>query len=266
MAKKRADVLLVEKGLIDSREKAKRLIMEGKVFIGTDRVEKPGTQLKEEEKIYIKGLEDTFVSRGGHKLEKMIDDYEIDLRDAVCVDIGASTGGFTHCMLNHGAKKVYAIDVGYNQLDYKLRMDERVVSLERTNIRYFDKEIIEEDVSFISIDVSFISLELVLPVAKEILGPEGEIVALVKPQFEAGKGKVGKGGIVRDKKVHIEVIEKIIDLAGDLGFNIKALTNSPIKGTSGNIEFLIYLSNYGESSETFDAKEIVNKAYENLND
>ena len=266
MAKKRADVLLVEKGLIDSREKAKRLIMEGKVFIGTDRVEKPGTQLKEEEKIYIKGLEDTFVSRGGHKLEKMIDDYDIDLTDAVCVDIGASTGGFTHCMLKHETKKVYAIDVGYNQLDYKLRMDERVVSLERTNIRYFDKEIIEEDVSFISIDVSFISLELVLPVAKDILGPEGEIVALVKPQFEAGKGKVGKGGIVRDKKVHIEVIEKIIDLAGDLGFNIKALTNSPIKGTSGNIEFLIYLSNYGESSETFDAKEIVNKAYENLND
>ena len=266
MAKKRADVLLVEKGLIDSREKAKRLIMEGKVFIGTDRVEKPGTQLKEEEKIYIKGLEDTFVSRGGHKLEKMIDDYDIDLTDAVCVDIGASTGGFTHCMLKHGAKKVYAIDVGYIQLDYKLRMDERVVSLERTNIRYFDKEIIEEDVSFISIDVSFISLELVLPVAKDILGPEGEIVALVKPQFEAGKGKVGKGGIVRDKKVHIEVIEKIIDLAGELGFNIKVLTNSPIKGTSGNIEFLIYLSNYGESSRTFDAKEIVNKAYENLND
>lgn len=266
MAKKRADVLLVEKGLIDSREKAKRLIMEGKVFIGTDRVDKPGTQLKEDEKIYIKGLEDSFVSRGGHKLEKMIDDYEIDLTDAVCVDIGASTGGFTHCMLKHGAKKVYAIDVGYNQLDYKLRMDERVVSLERTNIRYFDKDIIEEDVSFISIDVSFISLELVFPVAKDILGPQGEIVALVKPQFEAGKGKVGKGGIVRDKKVHIEVIEKIIDLAGELGFNIKALTNSPIKGTSGNIEFLIYLSNYGEASGTFDAKEIVNKAYENLND
>ena len=266
MAKKRADVLLVEKGLIDSREKAKRLIMEGKVFIGTDRVDKPGTQLKEDEKIYIKGLEDSFVSRGGHKLEKMIDDYEIDLTDAVCVDIGASTGGFTHCMLKHGSKKVYAIDVGYNQLDYKLRMDERVVSLERTNIRYFDKDIIEEDVSFISIDVSFISLELVLPVAKDILGPQGEIVALVKPQFEAGKGKVGKGGIVRDKKVHIEVIEKIIDLAGELGFNIKALTNSPIKGTSGNIEFLIYLSNYGEASGTFDAKEIVNKAYENLND
>ena len=198
--------------------------------------------------------------------KRQIDDYEIDLTGAVCVDIGASTGGFTHCMLKHGAKKVYAIDVGYNQLDYKLRMDDRVVSLERTNIRYFDKDIIEEDVSFISIDVSFISLELVLPVAKDILGPKGEIVALVKPQFEAGKGKVGKGGIVRDKKVHIEVIEKIIDLAGELGFNIKALTNSPIKGTSGNIEFLIYLSNYGEASETFDAKEIVNKAYENLND
>ena len=208
MAKKRADVLLVEKGLIDSREKAKRLIMEGKVFIGTERVEKPGMQLKDDAKVYIKGLKDSFVSRGGHKLEKMIDDYDIDLEGAVCVDIGASTGGFTHCMLKHGAKKVYAIDVGYNQLDYRLRMDERVVSLERTNIRYFDTTLISEEVDFISIDVSFISLELVLPVAKEICGEKGKIVALIKPQFEAGKGKVGKGGIVRDKKVHIEVIEK----------------------------------------------------------
>ena len=266
MAKKRADVLLVEKGLIDSREKAKRLIMEGKVFIGTERVEKPGMQLKDDAKVYIKGLEDSFVSRGGHKLEKMIDDYDIDLEGAVCVDIGASTGGFTHCMLKHGAKKVYAIDVGYNQLDYRLRMDDRVVSLERTNIRYFDTTLISEEVDFISIDVSFISLELVLPVAKEICGEKGKIVALIKPQFEAGKGKVGKGGIVRDKKVHIEVIEKIIGLARDLDLNILALTNSPIKGTSGNIEFLIYLSNSEESSENFDASDIVNKAYESLND
>ncbi|OLR65648.1 TlyA family RNA methyltransferase [Peptoniphilus porci] len=266
MAKTRADVLLVEKGLIDSREKAKRLIMEGKVFIGTERVEKPGTQLKDDVKIYIKGLEDTFVSRGGHKLEKMIDDYEIDLKDSVCVDIGASTGGFTHCMLKHGAKKVYAIDVGYNQLDYKLRMDDRVVSLERTNIRYFDTELISEEVDFISIDVSFISLELVLPIAKEICGEKGEIVALIKPQFEAGKGKVGKGGIVKDKRVHIEVIEKIIELAKKLNLNILALTNSPIKGTSGNIEFLIYLSNSDKNNENFDASEIVNNAYKNLND
>ncbi|NMW84770.1 TlyA family RNA methyltransferase [Peptoniphilus sp. AGMB00490] len=266
MAKTRADVLLVEKGLIDSREKAKRLIMEGKVFIGTERVEKPGTQLKDDVKIYIKGLEDTFVSRGGYKLEKMIDDYEIDLKNSVCVDIGASTGGFTHCMLKHGAKKVYAIDVGYNQLDYKLRMDDRVVSLERTNIRYFDTELISEEVDFISIDVSFISLELVLPIAKEICGEKGEIVALIKPQFEAGKGKVGKGGIVKDKRVHIEVIEKIIELAKKLNLNILALTNSPIKGTSGNIEFLIYLSNSDKNNENFDASEIVNNAYKNLND
>lgn len=266
MAKKRADVLLVEKGLIDSREKAKRLIMEGKVFIGTERVEKPGMQLKDDAKVYIKGLEDSFVSRGGHKLEKMIDDYDIDLEGAVCVDIGASTGGFTHCMLKHGAQKVYAIDVGYNQLDYRLRMDDRVVSLERTNIRYFDTTLISEEVDFISIDVSFISLELVLPVAKEICGEKGKIVALIKPQFEAGKGKVGKGGIVRDKKVHIEVIEKIIGLARDLDLNILALTNSPIKGISGNIEFLIYLSNFEESSENFDASDIVNRAYESLND
>ena len=266
MAKKRADVLLVEKGLIDSREKAKRLIMEGKVFIGTERVEKPGMQLKDDVKIHIKGLEDTFVSRGGHKLEKMIDDYGIELSDAVCVDIGASTGGFTHCMLKHGAKKVYAIDVGYNQLDYKLRMDERVVSLERTNIRYFDTDLISEEVDFVSIDVSFISLELVLPVAKKICGEKGEIVALIKPQFEAGKGKIGKGGIVRDKKVHIEVIEKIIELAKELELNIIAITNSPIKGTSGNIEFLIYLSNCEEGTDKFDASDLVKKAYESLND
>lgn len=266
MAKERADVLLVEKGLIDSREKAKILIMEGKVFIGTERVEKPGMQLKDDVKIYIKGLEDTFVSRGGHKLEKMIDDYDIDLDDSVCVDIGASTGGFTHCMLKHGAKKVYAIDVGYNQLDYKLRMDDRVVSLERTNIRYFDTDLISEEVDFVSIDVSFISLELVLPVAKEICGEKGKIVALIKPQFEAGKGKIGKGGIVRDKKVHIEVIEKIIELAKELELNIIAITNSPIKGTSGNIEFLIYLSNCEERTEKFDASDLVKKAYESLND
>jgi ftsJ-like methyltransferase len=266
MAKKRADVLLVEKGLIDSREKAKRLIMEGKVFIGTNRVAKPGEQLKEDVKIYIKGIENTFVSRGGHKLEKMIKDYDIDLRDSVCVDIGASTGGFTECMLKYGAKKVYAIDVGYNQLDYKLRTDDRVVSLERTNIRYFDTDLILEDVDFISIDVSFISLELVLPVAKEILSRKGKIVALIKPQFEAGKGKVGKGGIVRDEKVHIEVIDKIINLVRDLNFNIIAITNSPIKGTSGNIEFLIYLSKESRVSSNFDSKKIVENAYKNLSE
>jgi len=266
MAKKRADVLLVEHGIINSREKAKRLIMEGRVFIGTSRVEKPGEQFKDDVEFNVKGLENSFVSRGGYKLQKMIKEYEIDLQDKNCVDIGASTGGFTQCMLRYGAKKVYAIDVGYNQLDYSLRIDDRVVSLERTNIRYFDSSSIEENISFISIDVSFISLELVLPVAKDILGNNGEIVALIKPQFEAGKGKVGKGGIVRDKKVHKEVLEKIYNLANDLNLKIIDITNSPIKGTNGNIEFLIYLKNTGNSDFIFNSENIVENAYEKLND
>ena len=249
MAKKRADVLLVEKGLIDSREKAKRLIMEGKVFIGTERVEKPGMQLKEDVKIYIKGLEDTFVSRGGHKLEKMIDDYDINLLDAVCVDIGASTGGFTHCMLKHGAKKVYAIDVGYNQLDYRLRMDDRVVSLERTNIRYFDRELITEEVDFISIDVSFISLTKILIPARNLLKTGGQIVCLIKPQFEAGRGKVGKNGVVREPQIHEEVIRKIIDYADSIGFEVLHLEYSPIKGPEGNIEYLLHIRKPEEISE-----------------
>lgn len=266
MAKKRADVLLVEHGIINSREKAKRLIMEGRVFIGTARVDKPGEQYKDDVEFNVKGLENSFVSRGGYKLQKMIKEYGIDLKDKYCVDIGASTGGFTQCMLRYGAKKVYAIDVGYNQLDYSLRIDDRVVSLERTNIRYFDPESIEEDIKFISIDVSFISLELVLPVAKEILSNGGEIVALIKPQFEAGKEKVGKGGIVRDIEVHKEVLEKIYNLVGNLDLKVITMTNSPIKGTNGNIEFLIYLKNYGDSDFKFNPKEIVNLAHENLDD
>ncbi|MGI5949655.1 TlyA family RNA methyltransferase [Peptoniphilus sp.] len=265
MAKVRADVLLVEKGIIDSREKAKRLIMEGKVFVGTQRVDKPGEQLKDDVTFNVKGLEDTFVSRGGHKLEKMIKKHSICLDGKYCVDIGASTGGFTECMLKYGAKKVYAIDVGYNQLDYKLRIDDRVVSMEKTNIRYLDFDLIEEPIDFISIDVSFISLELVLPVASKLMSENSSIVALIKPQFEAGKDKVGKGGIVRDKNVHIEVLKKIYDLVKELNLNIVDITNSPIKGTNGNIEFLIYIKNYGDDEFNFDPNEIVNSAYKNLN-
>lgn len=265
MAKKRADVLLVEKGVIESREKAKRFIMEGKVFVGTQRIDKPGEQLKEDVTFNVKGLEDSFVSRGGHKLEKMIKKHSICLDNKYCVDIGASTGGFTECMLKYGAKKVYAIDVGYNQLDYKLRIDDRVISMEKTNIRYLDFDLIEEPIDFISIDVSFISLELVLPVAAKLMSDNSSIVALVKPQFEAGKDKVGKGGIVRDRDVHIDVLKKIYDLAKELKLNIVDITYSPIKGTNGNIEFLIYIKNYGDDTFVFNLNDIIDSAYEKLN-
>lgn len=265
MAKVRADILLVEQGLVSSREKAKRLIMEGKVFTGTQRIDKPGEQLNREVLLNIKGLENEFVSRGGHKLEKMIKKHSIDLNNNICVDIGASTGGFTECMLKYGAKKVYAIDVGYNQLDYKLRIDERVISMEKTNIRYLDFNLIKEPIDFISIDVSFISLELVLPIAVDLMSEKSSIVALIKPQFEAGKDKVGKGGIIRDRNVHKEVLDKIYNLSDLLDLNVLDITFSPIKGTNGNIEFLIYLTNYGKTSYEYNPEQILNYAYEQLN-
>ena len=251
MSKIRADVLLVKSNLVDSREKAKRLIMSGEVFKGTERIEKAGQLLDEDAKLNIKSNSLKYVSRGGFKLEKAIDLYNLDLKDSICVDIGASTGGSTHCMLMNGAKKVYAIDVGYNQLDYSLQIDDRVVSMERTNIRNFDTSLIEDEIDFASIDVSFISLELVLPKAVELVKDGGEIVALIKPQFEAGREKVGKKGIVRDKKVHKEVLEKIISLAKELDLSIRGLTYSPIKGAKGNIEFLIYLEKTNREDSNF---------------
>ncbi|WP_455257097.1 TlyA family RNA methyltransferase [Peptoniphilus asaccharolyticus] len=256
MAKVRADILLHETGGAESREKAKRLIMSGEVFIKTQRVEKPGQLVEEDAEIYVKSKGLKYVSRGGFKLEKAIELYDINLKDLVCADIGASTGGFTHCMLLNGAKKVYAIDVGTNQLDYKLRVDERVVSMEKTNFRTFDVNSIKK-VDFISIDVSFISLDLILPNVYEILKDGGEVVALIKPQFEAGKEKVGKKGIVKDIKVHKEVIEKVISTINELNFRIKGLTTSPIRGTTGNREFLIYLEKSCEESILVDVDEIV---------
>ena len=260
MKKIRADQLLVQKNLVSSREKAKRLIMSGSVFIGTERVEKPGELIKEDEEITVKDDSLKYVSRGGYKLEKAIELYDLDLNDAVCADIGASTGGFTHCMLLTGAKKVYAIDVGYNQLDYSLRINDKVVSMERTNIRNFDTSLIEEKIDFISIDVSFISLSLVLPKAKELIKENGKIVALIKPQFEAGKEKVGKKGIVRDKKVHREVIEKIVALSKDLDLSIKGLTFSPITGATGNIEFLILLENSQSGDVSYNIDEVIEES------
>lgn len=243
MAKKRADVLIFEQGLAPSREKAKRIIMEGRALIGTMRIEKPGEQIDEDETITIKESKIDYVSRGGLKLEKAIEVFDLNLEDVCAMDIGASTGGFTDVMLRNGAKLVYAIDVGYNQLDYKLRIDPRVVVMEKTNIRYLDKSLITDEIDFISIDVSFISLKLVLPVAKEVLKENGFIVALIKPQFEVGKDLVGKNGIVRDEKARKDVIEDIFNFSIEIGLSPVNLTYSPIKGAKGNVEFLVLLKN-----------------------
>lgn len=242
MAKIRADILIYEKGLSSSREKAKRIIMEGRAFVGTMRIEKPGEQIDEDKKITIKEKEVDYVSRGALKLKKALNEFSLDLENCICIDIGASTGGFTDVMLKSGAKKVYAIDVGYNQLDYKLRVDDRVVVMERTNIRYLDFKLIKDEIDFISIDVSFISLKLVLPVAEKLLKKNGNIVALIKPQFEAGRELVGKNGIVRDNSTHKMVIEEIVNFSNSIGLYTSSITFSPIKGTKGNIEFLIHLT------------------------
>ena len=268
--KKRIDVLLVEQGFFESREKAKRSIMAGLVFVDNQKCDKAGTEVKTDAKIEVKGNPIPYVSRGGLKLEKAMKNFGVTLKDKVCMDIGASTGGFTDCMLQNGAVKVFSIDVGYGQLAWKLRQDERVVCMERTNIRYVTIEDTKEFADFASIDVSFISLKLVLPKAKELLNIDGEIVALIKPQFEAGKGKVGKKGVVRDKNIHIEVIEMISEFAIKNGFAILNLDYSPIKGPEGNIEYLIHLRNNNDGfvfdKEAFDKKivEVVEESH-NLN-
>lgn len=243
MAKKRLDVMLTEQNLVSSRERAKTTIMAGLVLVNGQKIDKPGTMVKEDAVIRVLGDSIGYVSRGGLKLAKAIKEFKLDLTDLVVADIGASTGGFTDCSLKNGAKKVFAIDVGYGQLAWSLRTDERVVNMERTNIRYVTPEDIGEPINFASIDVAFISLDKVLPVAKTLLSDDGKIVALIKPQFEAGKDKVGKKGVVRDYRVHVEVIEKIKNFALDNGFNVLGVDYSPIKGPEGNIEYLIYLEN-----------------------
>lgn len=240
--KKRLDTLLVDLGFFDSREKAKRNIMAGNIIVGKNLVDKAGTLVDEKEEIKIKKDLIPYVSRGGLKLEKAIKEFSIELIDSVCFDIGASTGGFTDCMLQNGAKKVYSIDVGYGQLDWALRQNPKVVSMERTNVRYIDPDSLEEKGDFASIDVSFISLRLVLPVVKKLLSNYGEIIALIKPQFEAGREEVKKHGVVRDKDVHIKVIKSILDFSFENQIYIKGLTYSPITGPKGNIEFLAYFS------------------------
>ncbi len=253
MAKKRLDVMLVERNLVASRERAKTTIMAGLVLVDGQKIDKAGTLIKEDANIRVLGDNIGFVSRGGLKLAKAIKSFALDLKDLVVADIGASTGGFTDCSLQNGAKKVFAIDVGYGQLAWSLRTDERVVNMERTNIRYVTPEDIGEPIDFASIDVAFISLDKVLPVAKTLLADTGKIVALIKPQFEAGKDKVGKKGVVRDPKIHEEVIKKIVNLSRELHFMPRALTFSPVKGPEGNIEYLILLDlNTSQESDIDD--------------
>ena len=250
MAKRRLDVYLVEEGLCQSRELAKSLIMAGKVFVNNQRSDKAGDSVGEKDVVELRGETLRYVSRGGLKLEKAMKKFPIDLKDKICMDIGASTGGFTDCMLQNGAGRVFAVDVGYGQLAWKLRCDERVVNMERTNIRFVTKEQIETELDFVSIDVAFISLKLVLPVAYELMAEGAQIVALIKPQFEAGRENVGKKGVVRD----------ITDFAQDMGFNIKGLDFSPIRGPEGNIEYLMYASK--EKSERVDFSEDIDKMVE----
>lgn len=248
----RLDVELVDKGLVESREKAKALIMAGQVYIDGQKAYKAGDKVKPGQQLEIKGDKLPFVSRGGLKLDKAIKCFNIDLNNKVCIDIGASTGGFTDCMLQNGAKKVFAVDVGYGQLAWKLRCNSRVDNIEKTNIRFIDENIITYEPDFISIDVSFISLKLVLPVAYKLLKTGGTLVCLIKPQFEAGREQVGKKGVVRDEKVHKEVIKNTCTIANETGFEILGLDFSPIKGPEGNIEFLLYLSKPAVQNENTD--------------
>lgn len=268
--KQRLDVALTERGLVASREKAKVVIMEGLVYVNGQKSDKAGAQVKDDDKIEIRGETLRYVSRGGKKLEKAMEVFPISLQNSVCIDIGASTGGFTDCMLQNGAVKVYSVDVGYGQLAWSLRTDERVVNLERTNIRYITEEQIPEPVDFASVDVSFISLTLVLPVAYRLLKENGQMVCLVKPQFEAGKDKVGKKGVVREPEIHKEVIRKVADCAKELHFIFSGLDFSPIKGPEGNIEYLLYLKKEENSSETENIltdnqiEQVVSAAHQSL--
>lgn len=266
--KERLDVLLVKRNLVESREKAKAIIMSGNVFVEGQREDKAGTTFPDNVQIEVKGNKLPYVSRGGLKLEKAIANFDVNLQDKVCSDVGSSTGGFTDCMLQNGARKVFAIDVGTNQLAWKLRQDERVVCMEKTNIRYVTPEDLGEKIDFSSIDVSFISLTKVLLPIRNYLKEDGQIVALIKPQFEAGREKVGKKGVVREKSTHYEVIELVLSYAVSIGFKVLALDFSPIKGPEGNIEYLVHLQKTEETGTLaeveIDWKQIVENAFETL--
>lgn len=241
-SKERLDILLTELHLVESREKAKRVIMAGDVWVDNERVDKPGTKVERDANIHLKSDTLRYVSRGGLKLEGAFAYFGFSMSDTVICDIGASTGGFVDCALQNGARKVYAVDVGYGQLAWTLRIDPRVINIERTNARYLERDDFPEPMDWVTTDVSFISLEKIIPVAWKILKEDGSMLALIKPQFEAGKEQVGKNGVVRDPKVHIEVLDRIIAFAQETGFGIKGLTFSPVQGPKGNIEYLCWLS------------------------
>lgn len=262
--KKRLDVLLVEQGYADSRTKAQAIIMSGIVYVDDQKADKPGMSFEEDVKLEVRGATCPYVSRGGLKLEKALRDFGVDPTGFVCSDSGASTGGFTDCLLQQGAKKVFAIDVGYGQLDWKIRSDPRVVVMERTNVRYVTPEQLGEPLDLSVIDVSFISLKIVLPVIKTFLKQNGQVLCLIKPQFEAGKEKVGKKGVVRDPETHKEVLDNFVTLAESLGFNILGLTFSPVKGPEGNIEFLGHLTLDNKPGIQPDTAQVVALAHETL--
>ena len=262
--KKRLDVLLVEQGYADTRSKAQAIIMSGQVYVDGQKADKPGISYEEGVSLEVRGATCPYVSRGGLKLEKALRDFGVDPTGYVCSDSGASTGGFTDCLLQQGAKKVFAIDVGYGQLDWKIRSDPRVVVMERTNVRYVTPEQLGEPLDLSVIDVSFISLRIVLPVIKTFLKPTGQVLCLIKPQFEAGKEKVGKKGVVRDPETHCEVLENFLLLAKELDFRVLGLTFSPVKGPEGNIEFLAHLSLDAVTGIEPDPAQIVAKAHETL--
>lgn len=265
--KTRLDVALFEKGFVDSREKGKALIMAGIVYVNNKKETKAGTFVKEGDCIELHGEKMPYVSRGGYKLAKAVEQFGLKLDGCICMDIGASTGGFTDCMLINGASKVYSIDVGYGQLAWKLRNDERVVNMERTNFRYVTRQEIAEGVDFASVDVSFISLKKIIPVMKELLRDKGEAVCLIKPQFEAGKEKVGKNGVVRELSTHIEVVTDIYNFVLQNGFSVLNLDFSPIKGPQGNIEYLIYIKKDTEaiSHLSCTVEQIVLSSHDALN-
>ena len=259
MKKERIDVLLTQLGYFNSRETAKRAIMAGLVLVDQQRIDKPGEKVPVESNITVKGNVCHYVSLGGFNLKKAIKAFNLDLKDKIIIDIGSSTGGFTDCALQNGAKLSYAVDVGYNQLDWKIRQDERVICMERTNFRYMTPENLTHGVpEFACIDVSFISLKIIFPVLKQLLAKEGQVAALIKPQFEAGKDQVGKKGIVRDPKIHIKVIQEIVDFLTALELSVLGLTYSPIKGGEGNIEFLVHVGNNEQLTTLITEKEIIN--------
>ena len=262
--KMRLDVAVYERGYAETREKAKAMIMAGSVYLNGQKALKGGVNIKETDVIEVRGAVNPFVSRGGLKLDKAVKSFGLDLNDCICMDIGASTGGFTDCMLTNGAKKVYAIDVGYGQLAWKLRCDERVVNLERTNFRYVTREQVPDEIDFASVDVSFISLKLILPVMHTLLKNGGHSVCLIKPQFEAGKENIGKKGVVRDKSVHEEVVANITAFAAENGFKVLGVDFSPIKGPEGNIEYLGYLEKGEWGPMEFDLKALVEESHQTL--